>query len=97
MEKVARHSRTARLVDGDWWLVAPRRSNMKDGAAAGGLYGGGVSELNEHLDRLQDIATRARAFQANEASDPKAFSKTVVEDLGALAEAVIRLIKRAEI
>ncbi len=61
------------------------------------LYAGLVSELNEHLARVQDIATRARAFQANEASDPKAFSKSVVEDLGALADAVTELIKRAEI
>ena len=55
-----------------------------------------MSELNEHLARVQDIAARARAFQANEGSDPKAFSKTVVEDLGALAETVSALIKRAE-
>lgn len=75
-----------------------RRSSSIHGAAAGGLYAGRVSELCEHLARVQDIATRARAFQANEASDPtKAFSRSVVEDLGALAEAVAELIKRAEI
>ena len=68
-----------------------------DGEAADGLYAGQVTELNEHLARVQDIATRARTFQANEASDPKAFSKSVVEDLGALAEAVTELIERAEI
>lgn len=56
-----------------------------------------MSELNEHLAQVQDIATRARDFQANEGSDPKTFSKTVVEDLGALADAVSELIKRAEI
>lgn len=55
-----------------------------------------MSELNEHLSRVQDIATRARAFQADEASNPKAFSKAIVEDLGALAEAVSELIKRSE-
>ena len=68
---------------------------MRDGAAAGGLYAERVSELNEHLARVHDIAARARAFQANEASAPKAFSKSLVEDLGALAEAVTELIKRA--
>jgi len=56
-----------------------------------------VGELNEHLARVQEIATRARDFQANEASDPKAFSKSVVEDLGVLADAVSELIKRADI
>lgn len=55
-----------------------------------------MSELNEHLSRVQDIATRTRAFRANEASDPKAFFKTVVEDLGVLAEAVSELIRRSE-
>ncbi|WP_313539940.1 hypothetical protein [Leifsonia aquatica] len=53
-----------------------------------------MSQLNEHLARVQDIATRAQAFRANEASDPKEFSRAVVEDLGALAEAVSELIKR---
>lgn len=56
-----------------------------------------MSELNEHLARVEDIATRARDFQANEGSDPKAFSKAVVQDLGALADAVSELIKRSQI
>jgi hypothetical protein len=56
-----------------------------------------VSDLNEHLARVQDVASRARAFQAKEASDAGAFSKSVVEDLGAIADAVSELIKRAEI
>ena len=68
-------------------------SSPKNGRPPGGLYAGRVSELNEHLARVQDIAIRGRAFQANEASDPKAFSKSLVEDL-ALAEAVTELIKR---
>lgn len=55
-----------------------------------------MSELSEHLARVQEIAARARDFQANEASDPKAFSKTVVGDLADLAEAVAELIKRAD-
>lgn len=55
-----------------------------------------MSELEGHLARVQDIARRARDFQANEASDPKAFSKTVVADLATIAEAVTELIKRAE-
>lgn len=66
-----------------------------DGAAAGGLYAAQMSELNKHLERVQGIAARARAFEANQAADPKAFSRSLVEDLGALAEAVIELIKRA--
>lgn len=55
-----------------------------------------MSELNMHLARIQDIAARARSFQANEGSDPREFSRTVVEDLGALADAVIELINSAE-
>ena len=55
-----------------------------------------MSGLNGHLARVQDIAARARDFQANEPSDPKAFSRTVVEDLGALADALSELIKRTE-
>lgn len=55
-----------------------------------------MSELNELLARVQDIATRAHKFQGSEASDPKAFSRSLVEDVGALAEAVAELIKRAE-
>ena len=54
-----------------------------------------MDSIDEHLNRLQDIATRAHNFQANEASSPKAFSKSVVEDLGALAEAVAELMRRA--
>lgn len=54
-------------------------------------------ELNEHLARVQDIVTRTRNFQFNEASDPKAFSQSVVEDLGVLAEAVSELLKRTGI
>ena len=50
-----------------------------------------MSELDEHLVRVQEIATRTRAFQVNEGSDPKEFSKTVVEDIGALADAVTEL------
>jgi hypothetical protein len=56
-----------------------------------------MSELNEHLDQVQDIAARARDFQANEASDPRAFSRAVVQDLGVLAAAVAELIKRARV
>ncbi|WP_448002732.1 hypothetical protein [Agromyces bauzanensis] len=56
-----------------------------------------MSEFHEHLSRVQDIATRARNFQADEASGMKAFSRSVVEDLGALADAVSELIRRAEI
>lgn len=55
-----------------------------------------MSELKDHLARVQDIGARARDFQANEASDPKAFSKAVVTDLRVLAEAVAELIKRTE-
>lgn len=55
-----------------------------------------MSELNEHLARVEDIATRARDFQTDEGSDPKAFSRTLVQDLGALADAVRELIKRAQ-
>lgn len=62
----------------------------------GRTYRGAVSDLNEHLSRVQDIADRASEFQANEASDPKAFSKAVVDDLGALAAAVSELIKKAQ-
>ncbi len=60
-------------------------------------HSGIVSQFEEHLARIQDIAARAREFRANDASNPKTFSKTVVEDLGALAEAVADLIARAEI
>ena len=60
------------------------------------LYRVGVSELNDYLDRVQDIAARGRGFRANEASDPKEFSKQVVADLSVLAEAVTELIKRVE-
>lgn len=56
-----------------------------------------MSQLDEHLARMKDIETRARDFRANEASDPKAFSRSVVEDLGALAAAVGELIRRARI
>lgn len=55
-----------------------------------------MSELNEHLARVAEIAARARDFQANEGSDPKAFSKTVVQDLGVIADAVSELIKRTQ-
>lgn len=61
------------------------------------LYCGPVYELNEHLARVQDIVTRTSNFQFNEASDPKEFSQSVVEDLGVLAEAVSELLKRTEI
>lgn len=63
----------------------------------GGRYHARMSELDEHLARVQDIASRARDFQTTEASDPKAFSETVVADLATVAEAVTELIKRAEI
>ena len=53
-----------------------------------------MSELKDHLARVQDIADRARAFQAKEASDPKAFLATLVEDLGVLADAVSLIIQR---
>lgn len=55
-----------------------------------------MRELDEHLARVQDIASRTRDFRMDEASDPKAFSKSVVDDLGVLAEAIAELIKRAE-
>ncbi|GAB3633479.1 hypothetical protein GCM10027421_28320 [Microbacterium shaanxiense] len=55
-----------------------------------------MSELHVHLDRVQDIVTRASAFRDKEASDPEAFSKTVVEDLGVLAAAIAELIRRSE-
>lgn len=55
-----------------------------------------MRELHDHLDRVQDIAARASAFKDKEASNPKEFSKSVVEDLGVLAEAIAELIKRAE-
>lgn len=55
-----------------------------------------MSELNEHLARVAEIAARARDFQANEGPDPKAFSKTVVQDLGVIADAVSELIKRTQ-
>ncbi|MBT2521820.1 hypothetical protein [Arthrobacter sp. ISL-28] len=54
-----------------------------------------MSELSGHLSRVQDIIARTRNFQVNEASDPKEFSRTIVEDVGALAEAVSELIKRS--
>lgn len=54
-----------------------------------------MSELNDYLVGVQDIASRARDFRADEASDPKEFSKQVVADLGVLAEAVAELIRRA--
>lgn len=56
-----------------------------------------MSELKKLLAQVQDIAARTKDFQADEASDPKAFSKSVVEDLGTLAHAVSVLIKRAEL
>ncbi len=43
---------------------------------------------------MQEIAARARDFQTNDASDPKEFSRSVVEDLRALADAISYLIKR---
>jgi len=55
-----------------------------------------MSQIHEHLARVQGIATRARQFHADEPSDPKAFAATVVEDLGDLAAAVAELIKRAD-
>jgi hypothetical protein len=59
------------------------------------LYCVRVSEVTDYLRGVQDIAARARDFLADEASDPKEFSKQVVADLGVLAEAVAELIKRA--
>jgi hypothetical protein len=59
------------------------------------LYSGGVSELRDHLVRVQEIADRARDFQGHEGADPKAFTKVVVEDVGDLAEAVAELIRRS--
>ncbi|MBT2585377.1 hypothetical protein [Arthrobacter sp. ISL-95] len=56
-----------------------------------------MSELRGHLLQVQDIIARTRNFQVDEASDPKEFSKTIVEDVGALAEAVSELIKRSEV
>ncbi|MBH0084344.1 hypothetical protein [Salinibacterium sp. SWN167] len=56
-----------------------------------------MSELDEHLARMSDISSRANSFKVNEASDPKAFSKTVVEDLGMLADAIGALIKRSQV
>lgn len=55
-----------------------------------------MTDLNEHLVQVQDIAARAYEFQTNEGSDPKAFSKRVVSDLAILAEAVAELIKRVD-
>ncbi|WP_309615727.1 hypothetical protein [Salinibacterium sp.] len=55
-----------------------------------------MSELKESLAQVPDIAARTEDFQAHEASYPKAFSKSVVEDPGTLAHAVSVLIKRAE-
>lgn len=71
-------------------------SPLLDFHEVGQAYRGAVSDLNEHLRRVQDIADRAGGFQASEASDPKAFSKQVVDDLGTLAAAVTELIKRAQ-
>lgn len=56
-----------------------------------------MSELSGHLSRVQEIIARTRNFQVNEASDSKEFSRTLVEDVGALAEAVSELIKRSEV
>lgn len=60
----------------------------------GHYYTGGVSELRDHLARVQEIVDRARAFRSDEGADPKAFSRSVVEDLGDLAEAVAELLRR---
>ena len=70
--------------------------HLLDVPRVGRTYRGAVSNLNEHLSRVQDIADRRSEFQANEASDAKAFSKAVVDDLGALAAAVSELIKKAQ-
>lgn len=86
-----RHASSLRV-----WEASSCRNSRPHAASAGGVYGAGVSQLNEHLVRVQDIATRARDFRTSEASDPKAFSKTLVGDLAALAEAVAELIKRVE-
>lgn len=59
-------------------------------------YDAEVSELSDHLAQVRDIAERARTFRGSEASDPKAFSRAVVTDLGVLAEAVAELIERTE-
>lgn len=74
----------------------PEKHSLKGWSEPGGLCGGMI-ELNEHLARVQDIANRAQTFQDNQASEPEAFSKAVVGDLGALADAVAELIKRAEV
>ena len=58
------------------------------------LYLRFVNEFNDHLARMQDIAARARDFRTDEGSNSKEFSRTVVEDLGALAEALSELIRR---
>ncbi|QQD76372.1 hypothetical protein I8920_00920 [Curtobacterium sp. YC1] len=55
-----------------------------------------MTREQEQLARVQDIATRARQFDRNEPSDPKAFAATIVADLGELADAVAELIKRAD-
>ncbi|WP_157803030.1 hypothetical protein [Compostimonas suwonensis] len=55
-----------------------------------------MSDLNEHLARVQDVVARARDFRSDEGSNPKEFSRTVVEDLAVLADAVTELIKRAK-
>lgn len=57
---------------------------------------GTVSELEEHLANVRDIAARARSFDPKEFSDPRAFSQTIVEDLATIAEAVSELITRAQ-
>lgn len=51
--------------------------------------------MRGHLARVQDIADRAKDFHIAEGSDPKAFSRTVVEDLRDLAEAVAELLRQA--
>ncbi|WP_375430997.1 hypothetical protein [uncultured Friedmanniella sp.] len=53
-----------------------------------------MSTSEEYIARMQEIAARARDFQTNDASDPKEFSRSVVEDLRALADAISYLIKR---
>lgn len=56
-----------------------------------------MSELDNHLRLVQDIAKRTRDFHPIESSNPKNFSKSLVEDLATLADAVSALIERVDL
>ena len=74
----------------------PRAAHADQPRSLDGVYGAEVSELSDHLGRVRHIAERAPNFRRSQTSDPGAFSRAVVTDLGVLAEAVTELIERTE-